>query len=163
MVDGMYWVHEVPQPLDDVAAATIRSAMPFPALRSCRLTTTSAPQDSNSSLLSGWARPVSQPSSARTPAPFCESGGTSRTGIRMGSLLDDAPARALHLCCSRKLVAVAVSGMVTASAARSGLVLDEDSNCMGGAIGAFFQLPTSMPLTVNLNKSGHGRGSAPRS
>ena len=55
----------------------------------------------------------------------------------MGSLLDDAPARALHLLRSRKLVAVTVSGMVAASAARSGLVLDEDSNCMGGAIGAF--------------------------
>ena len=58
----------------------------------------------------------------------------------MGSLLDDAPARALHLGCSPKLVAVAVSGMVTASAALPGLwvlVLDEDSNCLGGAIDVF--------------------------
>ena len=126
-------VHEVPQPLDDVAAATLPSAMPFSALRSWRLATTLAPQDSNSSMLSSWAGTVSQPSTARSHAPTC----TSRTRIRMGSVLDEAPV--LYL--PKKRLAVAVSGMATASAALSGLwvlALDEDSNCMGGAIGAFF-------------------------
>ena len=120
-------LHEVPQPLDDVAAATLPSAMPFSALR--RLATTLAPQDSNSAMLSCWAGTVNKPSTVRSHARAC----TSRKIIRMGSVLDDAP---LHWY--KKRLAVAVSGMVTASAARSGLDLDEDSNCMGGAIGAFF-------------------------
>ena len=142
--DGMYFGYtRSTNPLADAAAATIRFALPRPALRSCRLSTTSAPQDSNSSWLVGSARPVSQPRLTRTHAPSFNSAGgivdEIGSSIRMGQLADGAGLRALIFGVVAKTCAGAIRGGSLASAALSGtgeLQLAEYSTCcMGGVIG----------------------------
>ena len=123
------------------AAATIRFALPRPALRSCRLTTTSAPQDSNSSWLVGSARPVSQPRLTRTHAPSLNVAGGIVDGIgsslRRCQIVDGAGLRGFTVGVGAKTFAGAIRGGSLASAALSGhgeLQLAEDSACCLGRV-----------------------------
>ncbi len=123
------------------AAATIRFALPRPALRSCRLSTTSAPQDSNSSWLVGSARPVSQPRLTRTHAPSLNVAGGIVDGIgsslRRCQIVDGAGLRGFTVGVGAKTFAGAIRGGSLASAALSGhgeLQLAEDSACCLGRV-----------------------------
>ena len=148
-------------PLADAAAATIRFAVPCPALRSCRLITTSAPQDSNSFSLVGSARPVSQPRLTRTHAPsFNACGGVDELGGRPSSHGRDRGwhrLTRLHLCCrqerwwSHTRRQNGFCGPLWTLGTRAGR-----GRQLSGRGGRPSMHPPSRPLAVSLNRTGNG-------
>ena len=133
--DGMYFGYtRSTNPLAGATAATVRFALPRPALRSCGLSTTSAPQDYNSSWLVGSARPVSQPRLTRAHAPSFNLAGGIVDGIgssiRMGQIVHGAGLRGFAVGVGAKTFTGAIRGGSLAPAALSGtgeLQLAEDS------------------------------------